>query len=183
MVKVKARVEKNIFEKEYFNYIKNYFYNHEVVKQDKYHFYGSKRIDSFSDPVLKEALEVLKDKAKELFISDTLVPTYAVFSEYSGKQAYLDKHLDRGPCTYTVDLCLYQETPWPIFVEGEEYNFYDNEALIFYANDQYHWRPEFPNPDINKVGIILFHYVEPDHKWLTLSENAKKILRERVKPI
>lgn len=183
MINIKEpRIEKNIFDNNYFEYIKNYFKNHDVVKKDEYHFYGSKRIDTFNDEVLKKAHEDLLPKARQMFESETLLPTYAVFSEYSGKQAYLDQHLDIGPCTYTIDLCLYQNSQWGLFIEGKEYFFSENEGIVFYPNHQLHWRGEFPDPDKNKVAIILFSYVEPDHDWWKIPEKLKPMLRNKVIP-
>lgn len=180
---MKATIEKEIFSPEYFNSIKEYFKSHEFLNSEIHDFYGSKRIDSFADPILKEILLKLHEPAKKWFGSETLVPTYAIFSEYSGKQAMLNKHLDAGPCTYTIDLGLYHKTPWPLIIEDEEYTFLENEAVLFYANDQYHWKPEFPDQDSNKVGIILVHYVEPDHPWLKLSEEFQKALRKKIKTL
>lgn len=183
MVKIKSGKVSGFFNSEYFELVKSYFSNHTILNSLEYHFYGSKRVDSFEDNFLKEVLESALPTAKEWFGSETMVPTYGIFSEYSGEQAYLDKHKDAGPCTYTVDLCLYQKTEWPLFIEDTEYTFGENEAIMFFANDQDHWRPDFPDPNNNKVGILLLHYVEPEHKWLTLSEDAKKILRKRTKPL
>jgi hypothetical protein len=28
-----------------------------------------------------------------------------------------------------------------------------------------HWREDFPNPENQKVAMIFFHFVEPDHWW------------------
>jgi hypothetical protein len=183
MVTIKSGKISNFFDIEYFNLIKEYFINHKILNSPEYHFYGSKRVDSFDDEFLKEVLYSAMPIAKEWFGSETMVPTYGIFSEYSGSQAYLDKHKDAGPCTYTIDLCLYQKTDWPLIIENQEYVFGENEAVMFFANDQDHWRPEFPNPDNNKVGILLLHYVEPDHKWFTLSDDVKKLLRKRTRPL
>ena len=184
MIDIKEpRIIKNFFEDDYFNNLKNYFENHEIVKQDKYHYYGSKRIDSFNDPVLKETHEKMLPKIKEIFGVEDILPTYAVFAEYSGEQAYLDKHKDIGPCTYTIDLCLYQKTGWDIMIEGKSYSFVSNEAIAFYPNHQDHWREEFPDPENNKVAIILFSYAPTDHDWWKIPENVRPLLRDRVKPL
>lgn len=183
-VKVKDPVIKNdIFDQDYFNYIKDYFSNHDILKQDQYHYYGSKRVDSYTDPVLKEIHERLMPMAKEIFGSDTLLPTYAIFSEYSGDAAYLDKHLDIGPCTYTIDICLYKGTDWPLFIEDKEYNWDPNEAIFFYPNNQLHWKEDFPDKDSNKVGLLFLHYVEPDHKWWEIPERMRPLLRKHAKII
>lgn len=175
-----AFVEKKVFDRQYFNDLKNHFISHPFLNDTKYDYYGSKRIDSYDESYLKDALDRLHAKAKVLFNSETLVPTYAVFSEYSGEQAMLDEHFDIGPCTYTIDLCLYEKNTWPLIIEGQEYYFGPNEAVCFYANEQKHWKPEFPSPETNKVGIVLLHYVEPDHPWCSLSESAKPVIRKKL---
>ncbi len=182
MVEIKSDKISNFFDNEYFLYLKEYFSSHDILSIPEYNFYGSKRIDSYADKVLKEVLDKCLPVAKNWFGSNTMVPTYGIFSEYSGKQAYLDKHKDAGPCTYTIDICLYQNNEWPLFIEDKEYVFGENEAVMFFANDQYHWRPDFPNPDKNKVGILLLHYVEPEHSWFNLPEQVRILLRNRTKP-
>lgn len=174
-------IKNNIFDQNYFNYLVEYFSNHEVLKNEEYHYYGSKRVDSFNDPVLKEIQEKLMPLAKETFGSETLMPTYAIFSEYSGQDAYLDKHKDVGPCTYTMDICLYRGTDWPLIIEGKEYNWGPNESIFFYPNDQLHWKEDFPDKDNNKIGLLFLHYVEPDHKWWQISEKLRPIIRNKFK--
>jgi hypothetical protein len=178
---MKAYVEKQIFSQEYFSFLKNYFINHSFLSDAKHDFYGSKRIDSFDDKILKDALNMLTEKAKKMFNSDTLIPTYAVFSEYSGKQAMLNSHKDVGPCTYTIDMALYYNEPWPLIVEGEYYTFLENEAVVFYANDQLHWKPAFPSPETNKVAIILFHFAEPTNQWWSINEKLRSVMRKKFK--
>ena len=112
---------------------------------------------------LASYLEHLVPLARDVFNTETLVPSYAIFAHYEGNQASLAKHKDNNACTYTIDLCLYQITPWGLWVEGREYMLDENEALAFYGEDQEHWREEFPNPVTNQVGQVFFHFVEPDH--------------------
>lgn len=177
------RVESNIFEKEYFLFLQEYFASHSGNKNKNFDYYGSKRTDSYEDNVLNDALNKLLPKAREYFNNNSIIPTYAIFSEYSGEQAMLDKHKDVGPCTYTIDLSLYYKYPWPLYIEGEKYIFLENEAVLFYANDQEHWKDSFPNPEINRVGIILFHYVDQNHWWWDYSESTHRLFRRRFKAI
>lgn len=170
-------IKNNIFSEDDFSRIKEYFSNHEILKQDKYHYYGSKRVDSYNDSLLEEIHNSLIPLAKDIFQSDTLMPTYAVFSEYSGEAAYLDKHKDVGPCTYTIDICLYKGADWPLFIEDKEYNWGPNEGIFFYANDQMHWKEDFPNKEDNKIGLLFLHYVEPDHMWWSVPEKMRPTLR------
>lgn len=102
-------------------------------------------------------------KASEIFESETLKFTYALLTHYEGHEAKLLPHTDDNACTYTLDICLYQNTSWPIIVEGKEYYLNENEGLAFYGEVQEHWRPAFPDPDNNEVAMCFIHYAEPDH--------------------
>jgi hypothetical protein len=177
------RIEKSVFDEKYFIFLQEYFKNNESNKNKKFDYYGSQRTDSYEDDILEEALNKLLPKAKKIFNNEKIVPTYAIFAEYSGEQAMLDHHKDVGPCTYTIDLGLYHNTPWPLNIEGKEYTFLENEAVVFYANDQEHWKPPFPDPEGNRVGIILFHYVDTNHWWRNHNESTQKLLRRRFKAI
>jgi hypothetical protein len=105
--------------------------------------------------------------AQKIFNSQTLKPTYGMFVHYQGKNAKLPKHYDSHACTYTLDLCLYQNEPWDLYVEGVPYTLEISDILSFYGNDQEHWREDLPNPRTNRVGMIWFHYAEPDHWYFT----------------
>ena len=104
--------------------------------------------------------------AKDFFESKTLVPSFNFGSWYYGN-ASLEKHKDVAPCTYTIDLCVYQTTPWDLYVEGVPYTLQENESLLFYGEDQRHWRESFPSGDDVIVCNVLFFYVEPDHWFFT----------------
>lgn len=119
---------------------------------------------------LSTYLDHLVPIARETFNSETLLPSYAIFAHYEGNQAALPKHKDNNACTYTIDLCLYQITPWSLWVEGKEYMLDENKAVAFYGEDQEHWREKFPNPTENQVGQVFFHFVEPDH-WFFNEKN------------
>jgi len=109
----------------------------------------------------------LVPKAKEIFNSETLDLSYVMFAQYETEKANLPKHKDNNACTYTIDVCLYQNTPWAIWIEGKEYYLKPNQAIIIYGEEQEHWREEFPDPENNVVGMMFNHYVEPDHWWYT----------------
>jgi len=107
--------------------------------------------------------ESLTSLAREIFDAPTLLPTYALFAQYSGENAKLWKHKDDNACTYTIDFCLYQNYAWDLWVEGNPYTLFPNEALAYYGNDQEHWRNNFPMPKKNKVAMIFFHFADEDH--------------------
>lgn len=127
----------------------------------------------YSDKMVTEYGEKLVPLARELFKSNTLLMSYSLFCHYEGEQANLFKHKDSNACTYTIDMCLYQTEPWDLYVEGKSYTLYPNEGLSFWGEDQEHWREEYPNPETQKVGMVFFHFVEPDH-WF-FQENPDKL--------
>jgi hypothetical protein len=111
--------------------------------------------------------EYLLPEARKIFNSDTLLPTYGMFVHYQGKNAKLPKHYDSHACTYTLDMALYQKQPWDLYVEGIPYTLQESETLSFLGNDQEHWREDNPDPKTNRVGMVWFHYAEPDHWYFT----------------
>jgi hypothetical protein len=113
--------------------------------------------------MMQEALPL----AREIFKSDTLMPTYACYSKYIGERANLVRHKDSNACTYTIDLCISSITDWPIYVDDVSYILQPNEALCFYGEDQLHWREKFPDAGSNVVEMVFLHYAEPDHWFFT----------------
>ena len=105
--------------------------------------------------------------AREIFGSQTLLPTYALAVHYQGPEAKLVTHTDDNACTYTIDLSLYKKDQWDLVVEGRPYSLDPNQALAFYGEEQEHWRKDFPNPETNYHGAVFFHYVEPEHWFFT----------------
>jgi hypothetical protein len=117
-----------------------------------------------------EILDLLHKKltpvAKNFFERDSIVPSFNFGSWYYGK-ASLEKHRDVAPCTYSIDLCVYQTVPWDLYVEGIPYTLQENEALLYYGEGQKHWREDFPEGKDNIVCNVFFFYIEPDHWFLT----------------
>lgn len=132
-------------------------------------------------PELTPFFDALVPVARSVFGSDSLMPTYVMFSHYEGPNASLFKHKDDNACTYTIDFCLYQRTPWDLYVEDKPYTLYPNQALAYYGNDQMHWREDFPDPENNHVAMIFFHFAEPDHWWFKEGPDHVNVLRSQVK--
>jgi hypothetical protein len=133
-------------------------------------------------PILKELADKLIPKAREAFNSKDLLPTYTLFAHYEGQdpEPSLYKHKDDNACTYTLDMCVYQVEPWDLWVEGQSYTLYPNQALAYYGNDQLHWREKFPNPETNHVAMIFFHFAEPDHWYFTKGLTYLEVIRNNV---
>ncbi len=168
---------KNVFSTEEHNELKNIMKNWQL---------GS-RWDStlgrhlVNSPVIDEYAEKLIPLAKKMFNSENIKTSYSLFAHYEGPGANLFRHVDDNACTYTIDLCLYQTEPWAIGInhnnEDKEYILQENEAVLYYGNDQEHWRPKFPNPESQNVGMIFFHFVEPDHWWYTKGPDYRDVIR------
>lgn len=122
----------------------------------------------FSDKdhlILKEYSQMFLPIAREHFNDSSIVPSFSLLSEYSENEISLFHHKDKNACTFNVDLVLYQDEPWGIWVEGREYILYPNEALLFLGEEQEHWREPISN-NTNKIALAFFHYIKPNHWWL-----------------
>lgn len=166
--------------------LKNVF-NEEDFSELKCHLYTKPKLDinfdsdfgryNFEDQFIYSYSEKILQTAKNVFNSETLVPSYFLFAHYEGPEASLFSHIDDNACTYTIDMCIYQTEPWDLYVDGKSYTLYENEALAYYGNDQMHWREKLPNPESQHVGMIFFHFVEPEHWWNTKNREYIKVIR------
>lgn len=127
--------------------------------------------------ILQEYTNKALPIAREYFNSNTLVPSYTLFSHYEGKNAQLWRHKDDNACTYTLDMCVYQTGPWDLWVDNRPYTLGENDALAYYGNDQEHWREEFPYKEDGYVAMIFFHFVEPDHWYITKGPSYIEVVR------
>jgi hypothetical protein len=135
-----------------------------------------------SIPELGVFAEQLVVAARKVFDSETLLPTYTVFSHYEGSNPApsLYRHKDDNACTYTLDMCLYQTEPWDLYVDGKAYTLNPNQALAYYGNDQEHWREAFPKPGEQHVAMVFFHFAEPDHWYFTKGPSYLSVIRNEV---
>lgn len=156
-------IKKNVFSDEDFSRLQSYFKDAIKNSDSEYDNYGRKFL---SPPILDEYAEKLLPMAREFFNSDTLLYSYAFFAEYSDKNISLKSHKDTNACTYTIDLVVYQDKPWGLWIEGKEYLANENEAILFWGEEQEHWRNLVEDND-GVCAVIFFHYVEPDHWWFT----------------
>jgi len=133
-------------------------------------------------PFLAELANKLIPTARKAFNSKTLLPTYTLFAHYEGQNPApsLYKHKDDNACTYTLDMCVYQNDSWDLWVDEKNYTLYPNQGLAYYGNDQLHWREEFPNPETNKVAMIFFHFAEPDHWYFTKGPSYLSVIRKEI---
>ncbi len=109
----------------------------------------------------------LEPVVQNLFKNTRIKSTYSVYLDYNKPTSKLPPHKDNNACTYTVDYCVSSKTPWPIIIEGEEFIVEPNQALVFMGGHDLHWRDDMPNPNDNRVEVIMFHFCLDDHWYFT----------------
>lgn len=168
------RIIKDLFSQPEYERLRDYLMSYEK-KESLYDVYFGRYC--FHDPLIDEYAKKITPYARKVFGSDTLVPSYSLFAHYEGEKANLFKHVDDNACTYTLDMCVYQNQPWDLWVDDKPYELHPNEALAYYGNDQMHWRESFPNPNSQHVAMIFFHFIEPDHWYITKGPSYLEVIR------
>jgi hypothetical protein len=162
------------FEEQRFNDIKDYFVDHEDFKSTPKSYYLSKKISSYSDDFLKKLHIELLPIVRKTFSNDSIIPSYALLLEYSGGDGHVSPHMDEGPCSFTIDLCLYENSDWPLDVDNKVFSLKPNDAIFFHGSRQMHSRTGLQNQNNHNV-VILFHYDLPEHKFFLLPESLQKM--------
>lgn len=179
MVKVQdPRIIDNILSEKDFESIKNTFSDYKSFHFDEW--FSRYTVSDENFPQFKKYIDLLTPIARKTFNSETLLPTYSLFAYYEGPNAKLHKHKDDNACTYTLDMCVSRKTPWDLWVSGKSYDIKPNSALAYYGNDQLHWRGPFPDKDNNGLGMIFFHFAEPDHWWFTKGPSYLLVIRGQM---
>lgn len=115
--------------------------------------------DSSNNPVLQMFGQELLPLARELFNNPNLSSVKTTFAHYEGHQGVLGKHVDNNTNVCLLDVCVYEDLPWGIVVENQEYIFPPNSGVAFHSGQLEHWRK--PNPDLNnKTGVLLAYFDE-----------------------
>lgn len=129
-----------------------------------------KELDYFSKKLEKIAKKIFKDK--------NLKSTYSVYLDYNQPTSKLPTHKDNNACTYTIDYCVSQKTPWGITIEGKEFFIFENQGLAFMGGYDAHGRKKMPKPKSNRVEVIMFHFCPKDHWWFTEGEDYLYYLKD-----
>jgi hypothetical protein len=179
MVNIKdPEIVNEMFSKEDFSSFKNIFKNYKTFHFDDW--YSRYTLSDEFSPDFKKYVSLATLRAREIFNSPTLLPTYSLFAHYEGPNAKLNKHLDDNACTYTLDMCVYRKTPWDLWVSGKPYDIEPNSALAYFGNDQLHWRGEFPDKENNHLAMVFFHFAEPDHWYFTKGPSYIQVIRKQL---
>jgi len=165
---------KNLLSEEDFFMLQNHVKN---IDKSTTHFYdGYNRYEWNSTNELNYIHEKLLPIAREYFESPNLLPSFNFASWYFG-DASLEHHTDINACTYSIDLAVYATQDWDLYVEGIAYRLKENEALLYYGEEQEHWREPLINPDNNVICNTFFFYVEPDHWFFTQPKSEHHNIR------
>ena len=151
-------VAKNFFPENKYSRLMNYINS---LNKNRWSYEEMHHSFCLSSDYIDRVSRLELDRARKLFGSKTMLPTYSLLSFYNNKNSRLLPHKDDNACTYTIDVCLHSDKVWPLTVEGIDYHLNKNEALFFYGEDQLHSRPDFQEG--NKVLMLFIHFAEPDH--------------------
>jgi hypothetical protein len=131
--------------------------------------------------ILENAHNLLLEKARKIFDSETLLPSWSMMAAYRGDQGSLSRHTDDNACTYHLDISIFQTINWDLWVkhEGEEkpYSLKENQALAMYGEDQEHWREDLKGEPEDVVCNAFFFFCEPDHWYFTKGPEYINVLR------
>ena len=119
-----------------------------------------------NDPIMSVVHLMIIERTEE-FLKRKLKPSYNFTSLYFEGAGACPKHTDRPPCRYTVDLCINQKKPWPLFAVGEDGKEYKSEleigdAMILSGTNHEHWREPMQGED-NFCHLVFFHFVDLDY--------------------
>jgi hypothetical protein len=171
------KIIKNLFDDNTYSELTEYLFN---FSKNNMHYESEFGRYVLLNEKINNFANTLVITARQVFGRDSIIPSYSLFAHYEGKDAQLFKHLDNNACTYTLDMCVYKNKDWDLWVEGVPYNINENEALAYYGNEQEHWRNEFPEPNTQYVGMIFFHFVEPDHWYHSKGPSYVNVIRGNI---
>jgi hypothetical protein len=87
-----------------------------------------------------------------------LQASYCFLSMY-GPEGICPKHTDRPQCQFTIDLCVNQDSPWPIYVEEKSYLLKPGQALFYSGTGQEHYRKSMSEDSkATYCDLVFFHF-------------------------
>lgn len=128
-----------------------------------------KKIEQIASNLVGEELEVLEFGG-------------TIYSPEFGWYPKLGPHYDARPVEmYVFDYHVSSTQDWSVIVEGEEFTFTDNQALLFSGTGKIHWRDPIKLKDGAKVNLIFFWLQHKTPK--PVLEKHAKIMKERATKI
>lgn len=115
----------------------------------------------------------LEDKilhiARKEFGVDDLEITYNQLTKYKivdGHMPRLNGHVDKLPCTHTIDLCIDTTVPeWGLYVEESLFKDKSGGAVFLKGDEDNHGRPDYPSNNEQDHCLMLFINLAPKGFW------------------
>jgi hypothetical protein len=112
---------------------------------------------TYANPVGESILVHLKPLVESI-VGEELYEGFSYARIYS-KGSVLPKHYDKFSAEWTATLCLYNsDTPWSIFMDGEEVQLYAGDFVVYDGLELLHWREDLTED--KEVLQLFLHYVE-----------------------
>jgi hypothetical protein len=109
----------------------------------------------------------LEPIVRAVFEDTTALSSYAVYLDYNKPTSQLPAHKDNNACTYTIGYSVSAKTPWPFIVGDREFIVEPGDAIAFMGGHDSHGRPPMPDPENNRVEVVMFHFCPADHWYFT----------------
>jgi len=142
-------------------------------------------IDShLTDDIKNKVIKIVSD-----ILGEPCVIAHALHAVYSNEYGMpnLPPHLDGDGNDLIVNFQLSSNIQWDLGVNHEIYSINDNEALVFNANTEIHWRPHKTFNDGDYVQMIffrcykLFEKIDYSYMYNTPSIDINKIFADANK--
>lgn len=180
-------VIKNFFQKAELGRLQAYLESlktNPIMKEDIKSF---SRLYCVNDPLTQKLHQTHAWDVASTVFPVPLKPSYSFVSLYRPGQGSCPIHVDRPQCFYTIDVCINQAQPWPIYVNSkekflaypiwiggkddesiveemkntsQEFLLEPGDALCYSGTHHPHWRNQL-QPD-NFCDLIFFHFVAAD---------------------
>jgi len=127
----------------------------------KYITFMSRELTEYDIP--KECEEVMDEHIKPLYPEDLKLAhwNYINYDPKYGKGIYapaLPPHIDSTETILTFNYILNGNVDWDIYVDNKKYSLNNDEAIIFSALNQVHWRPKRKWKQGEFLEVLTFDY-------------------------
>lgn len=153
------------------------------------------RLCAIDDPLSMKLHHTHAWEVARRVFPEELKPSYSFISLYE-KEGVCPLHIDRPQCYYTIDVCINQAKPWPLYVNSQEkflsYPIYlerqyetalvdevkatsteflmnPGDAICYSGTHHPHWRN--PIDADNFCDLIFFHFVKSSFDGVLRPEN------------
>jgi hypothetical protein len=109
--------------------------------------------------------------AKDTFQDETILRAGFHTARYQMRDGFkpqLWKHYDQSACQFSLDICIEKTVDWQLVVDDVVFDESPNSCVVFYGNDNMHWRTPYPSDNEDDYVTLLFmQFAKPDHWFFT----------------